>query len=99
MRVILYVAGNIDVSVTHAYPLYGRTLRHSPDGCVPNVAGEHVRGKRLQRQVRIFNGPQGVPGIETGTDEIRSCLLNQHLEFAALHMAGVVLNSDLKVEV
>src|ERR1035438_9990266 len=52
-----------------------------PHGAVAHVAGEHVRVQRIQRDVRVFQGPQRVAGIQAGADEILAGFLNQLLQF------------------
>ncbi len=59
------------------------------------MAGERVRGQRLQREQRVLERPYRVAGVEADSHEILAGALHQHLEFARLHVAGVILDGDL----
>ena len=66
---------------------------------VAHVAGEDVRGERLERQVRVLDGPQRIARVEAGADEIRAGGLDQYLQLARLHIAGMILDGDLQAGV
>src|SRR5690606_10956037 len=93
------VALHVDVALAHAAPLhFGAAFRH-PDVAVAHVAREHVGGEHVERQVRILDRPHRVARIDRRADEVGPRLLDQALEFARLHVAGVILDADLDARI
>ena len=75
-----------------------------PRGCsiddgVADVRGHHVGSEDFERDLRIFDGLNGIAAIEVGADEILAGFFDQHAGFASLHVAGVVLDGDLDAQV
>ena len=93
------VGVDVDVAVTHAGPADGDAFGDTPDGGVAHVGREHVGVEGFEGDVRVFESPDGVAGIDTGADEVFARLFDEDFEFAALHVAGVVFDGDLEVGV
>ena len=53
----------------------------------------------MQSEVRVFEGPQRIAGIETHADKIAPRFFHQRLQLARLHVARMVLDGDLDVGV
>ena len=99
LRVLAAIVVDGHIALPHAHPRYRRAFRHAPHGGVAHVAGEHVGVQRVQRDVRVFQGPQRVAGIQAGADEILAGFFDQMFQFVRLHVARVVLDGDLEVVV
>jgi len=53
-----------------------------------------VGSEGLQGAHGVFERPAGVAGVEVDADEIRSGFLDECLQLARLHVAGMVLDGD-----
>ncbi len=63
------------------------------------MAGQHIGMQRFQRDVRIFQRPAGISGIEAGAHEVLARPFDELLELGALHIARVILNRDFQIRV
>ncbi len=46
--------------------------------------------------MRVFNRPQRIPGIQAHAHKVLAGFLDQPLQFARLHVAGMILDGDLE---
>ena len=63
------------------------------------MGGDDVRSQHFERNLRVFHHPHRIAGIETGADEVFAGFLDDGLHLARLHVAGVILESDLHADV
>jgi putative ABC transport system permease protein len=96
---LAHEADEIDISVAAGHPLSRGAVRGLENGRIAHVRRDHVRGERLQRYERVFHAPDRIAGVEAGSDELLAGGLDDSLDLARLHVARVIFERDLDVEV
>ena len=94
MAIALDEPHDIDRAIAQRDPLGSGAARVLEDGAIAHVRGRHVRPQYFQGQQRVLGDPHGVAGVQAGAHEILARRFDQHLHFARLHVARMVLDGD-----
>ena len=85
----------IDEAFAYGGPLDDGSVFVFPEHAVADAAANGERAEDFEMEEGFFEGPDGVAGVDIGTDVAFAGGFDEGFEFVRLHVARVVFDGDL----